>query len=271
MVAIVCQMDKSDLDRDIQSYYSHHFDEGSRLTTRSLQGVLEFVRTQEFITDRVAAGSRILDIGGATGTHAAALAAAGHEVVLIDPVQSQIELAAQHGTFTAQVGDARHLDFADDTFDAALVLGPLYHLASADDRQRCLREAARVVAQGGHVFAAAIPRFSRHAAESLARDVPHPYPAEWIDLLEFGRPTRFGRFPAGHFHTGEELLDELRSCGLDNVEVHAIEGAAGLPLEMINDHNPELLAAALTIVRHTGSIPGIRDISNHLMGIGTVP
>lgn len=264
-------MEQSDIDREIQSYYSHQFDEESRLTTRSLQGELEFIRTQELVTGRIAVGSRILDVGGATGTHAAALAAAGHEVVLIDPVQSQVERAARHGSFTAQVGDARQLDFAADTFDAALILGPLYHLISSDDRQRCLKEAIRVVVPGGQVFAAAIPRFIRHAAETLAEDVPHPYPAEWINLLEFGAPTRSGRFPGGHFHTGEELTDELRHSGLESVEVYAIEGVAGLPLETMTGDNPELLAAALTIVRETGAIPGIRDISNHMMGIGTVP
>lgn len=263
-------MDQSAVDRDIQSYYSRAFDEDSRLTTRSSQGKLEFIRTHELITDRIAAGSRILDVGGATGIHAAALAAAGHEVVLIDPVRSQVDLAARYGTFTAQVGDARQLQFADDTFDVALVLGPLYHLISTEDRHQCLREAARVVVPGGQVFAAAIPRFIRHALENLGEEVPHPYPPERVSLLEFGTPTGVGRFPGGHFHTGEELADELRRGGLENVEVHAIEGAAGLPLEMITDDDPELLAAALTIVRRTGTIPGIRDISNHMMGIGTV-
>ncbi|MFD5214814.1 methyltransferase domain-containing protein [Microbacterium sp. NPDC058345] len=54
----------------------------------------------------------------------------------------------------ASVADARELPFADAAFDAALLLGPLYHLASSTDRRAALREAHRVVRTGGHVLAA---------------------------------------------------------------------------------------------------------------------
>ncbi|MEO5853813.1 MAG: class I SAM-dependent methyltransferase [Nocardioides sp.] len=203
--------------------------------------------------------------------HAAALAAAGHRVTLVDPVEAQVLAARQHGTFTAQVGDARRLELDDDTFEAALLLGPLYHLRSPEDRRSCLREAARVVTPGGLVFAAAIPRLARHAAVTLATALPHPYPQEWVDLLEHGTPTPGGRFPAGHFHTAEELEAELVAAGLGNVEVCAIEGVAGLALEQVPDDDPELLGAALTPVRRTGHLPGLRDLSNHLLAVGRVP
>lgn len=263
-------MDQAGIDAAIQTYYGQQFDEHSRLTTRSVQGQLEFVRTQELVTGRITEHSRILDVGGATGVHAAALAEAGHHVVLVDPVEEQVRLARRHGTFAAQVGDARALDFAADTFDAALLLGPLYHLCSREDRRRCLEEAARVVVPGGRVFAAVIPRFTRHAVVTLGEDVPHPYPQAWTDLLEHGTPPTGGRFPGGHFHTAEELGAELVEAGLGEVELHAVEGVAGIALEQLPGTDRELLDAALAIVRRTGHLPGIRDISNHLMAIGTV-
>ena len=263
-------MDQATLDAAIQAYYASQFDESARLPRRSAQGVLEFVRVQEIIADRLDPRSRILDIGGATGIHAAPLAAVGHHVTLIDPVESQVREALRHGTFAAQVGDARRLDFDDNAFDAALLFGPLYHLRSPEDRRACLREAVRVVAAGGLVFAAAIPRFFRHADVTLAGDIPHPYPKEWIDLLEHGTPTPGKRFPAGHFHTAEELEAELLEAGLRDVELCAIEGLAGLALEQFEGDDPELLAAALTLARKTGHLPGIRDITNHLMAIGRV-
>ncbi len=264
-------MEQATIDEAIQSYYGHQFDESARLTTRSAQGVLEFLRVQEIIGARVAPRSRILDIGGATGIHAAPLAGAGHRVTLIDPVQSQVSAAAGHGTFATQVGDARRLEFEDDAFDAALLFGPLYHLRSAEDRRACLAEATRVVRTGGLVFAAVIPRFIRHAVVTLAEDIPHPYPQEWIDLLEHGTPTPGGRFPAGHFHTAEELEGELLAVGLVDVELCAVEGVAGLALEQLPDDDPELLSAALTLARKTGHLPGIRDNTNHLMAVGRVP
>jgi SAM-dependent methyltransferase len=264
-------MDQATIDAAIQAYYGNQFDESARLTTRSAQGALEFIRVQEIITDRIGPRSRILDIGGATGIHAAPLADAGHRVTLIDPVEAHVVGAEQHGTFAARVGDARHLDIGDDTFDVALLFGPLYHLHSPEDRRTCLREAARVVASGGLIFAAAIPRFIRHAVVTLAEDIPHPYPKELIDLLEHGTPTPGGRFPGGHFHTAEELETELLDVGLRDVELCAIEGVAGLALEQIRGDDPELLSAALTLARKTGHLPGIRDMTSHLMAIGRVP
>src|SRR4029453_15161994 len=48
----------------------------------------------------------------------------------------------------------------DGSYDAVLLLGPLYHLPERDDRLRALREARRVVKPGGPVVVAAISRFA---------------------------------------------------------------------------------------------------------------
>jgi SAM-dependent methyltransferase len=261
---------QTDVDARIQEYYSVQFTEAERLTVRSAQGRLEFERTQELVRAKAPAGARILDIGGATGIHAAPLAAIGHDVVLLDPVPSHVASAAAHGTFEALLGDARDLPFPDRSFDIALVFGPLYHLAARSDRLLALREAARVVRPGGWVFAAAIPRFTRYAMLSLGVRPSHPYPPEWVALLEHGLPAGNGRFPGGHFHTGEELADELIDAGLGDVTVCAIEGPAGPGLELLPETSEEVHQAALTLVRAVGHLPGIRDISNHIMGMGTV-
>lgn len=131
-------------------------------------------------------------------------------------------------------------------------------------------EKPRVVAAGGLVFAAAIPRFLRHGAVTLAEAPPHPYPQDWIRLLEHGTPPPGARFPAGHFHTAEELEQELVDSGLHDIELCAVEGVAGLALEQLHDADPELLGAALTLARKTGHLPGVRDMTNHLMAVGRI-
>ncbi|WP_169923393.1 methyltransferase domain-containing protein [Paramicrobacterium agarici] len=88
--------------------------------------------------------------------HARALQGRGLAVELVDPV-------------AAQVGDARDLPFADNEFDAALLLGPLYHLAGARERLTALTEAARVTRPGGVVFAAALSRTVAFQAATLGR------------------------------------------------------------------------------------------------------
>jgi SAM-dependent methyltransferase len=265
-------MDQPELDERIRAYYSEHFAEAERLTARSAQGRLEFERVQELIGARIPAGSRILDVGGATGVHAAPLAAVGHDVVLVDPVPALVEEAARRGTFQALVGDARDLRFEDDSFDVALLFGPLYHLASREDRLLALAQARRVVRAGGWVLAAAIPRLSRLAVLALAEPAPPPSvpPSAWTALLEHGEPPDWGRFPGGHFHTAEELEEELVHAGLVDIEVCAVEGPNGLAFEQLLEVDEDAHQAALRIVRSVGHLPGVREMTNHLMGIARV-
>lgn len=188
---------QEDIDARIQSYYTSVFDEHARLTTRSAQGPLEYVRTQEIIREHVSAGTMI-DIGGGAGVHARALVDAGYVVEVLDPVSRHVEQARALG-LNARVGDARELPFSAGSFDAALLLGPLYQLAAYTDRILALREAARVVGPGGFVFAPGLSRYIAFRQATLGRDVPEPYPGEWVSLAAQGKPADGMRFPAGHF------------------------------------------------------------------------
>lgn len=259
------------IDEAIQTYYGDRFDEGARLTTRSTAGKIEFLRTRELVADRLMPESRVADVGGGTGVHSSWLAAAGHRVRLLDPVPVQVERAAEVGTFQAEVGDARELPWPDDDFDAVLLLGPLYHLASAEDRRRALAEAVRVTRPGGLVFAAAIPRIVAFGSAWLGDDAPDPLPGALLALLEKGL-FRFDHipFPGAHFHTAEELIKELGSAGLAEVECEGLEGPAGLALEVRGTADDDLLEPALAIARRFGPVAGVRDLSNHLLGWGRV-
>src|SRR5205823_11366909 len=84
---------------------------------------------------------------------------------LVDPVATQVARVlespgARAGHITAEVGDARRLAFEEASFNAVLLLGPLYHLTERQDRLTALAGARRVVEPGGPVFAAAISRFA---------------------------------------------------------------------------------------------------------------
>src|SRR5207248_9529841 len=75
--------------------------------------------------------ARILDVGGGTGVHASWLAEEGHSVHVVDVTPRHVEnVRVELGPqgVTAELGDARELSLPDDSFDVALVFGPLYHL-----------------------------------------------------------------------------------------------------------------------------------------------
>lgn len=257
--------DQSDVDARIQTYYEDTFDESSRLTTRSAQGPLEFQRTQELILEYAPLG-RVVDIGGGSGVHAKTLRAHGYDMELIDPVRRHVDAARTAG-LAAHLGDARDLPFASATFDAALLLGPLYHLSASADRRLALVEAARVLKPGGVLIAAALSRYVAFGSVSLGQMPPARMPDDWASLVIDGAPGPSLRFPAGHFHTAEELHDEVEAAGFDVLEVVGVEGPAGLFLETIDEADEELLNAAMVIARAASSTPGIRDQSAHLIAV----
>ncbi|ROR97684.1 methyltransferase family protein [Salana multivorans] len=257
------------IDARILAYYGEQFDEDARLTTRSAQGPLERDRTQDLIRRHVA-GGRILDVGGGTGRHAAALVAAGYDVELVDPVPRHVDAARRAG-IAASLGDARDLARPDGAVDAVLLLGPLYHLARREDRLRALREARRVTRPGGVVVAAALSRLVAFAAVSLGRPTPVPFPEAWVRLLADGTPPEDLRFPAGHFHTEADLRLEVEDAGLAVREVVGVEGPAGLFLETIADADPRLADAAATLAEAAATTPGILELSAHLLAVAVVP
>ena len=270
------------VDGRVLGYYGAEFDESDRLVGRSGQGVLEFQRTQQIVRDRVRPGSRIIDIGGGSGVHAAALAERGDEVVLIDPVPRHVQAASTYDTFSAVLADARALPVDDHRFDAALLLGPLYHLVDRRDRLRAWREAIRVVRPGGWVFAAGISRLSAMAwvsviepAIALANtDVPTiraPMPDKWRRMIEEGTGGLGpAGFPGGHFHLADDLEREARDAGLRDVRTVGLEGPGAQALEVSRSHDPRLIAAARTLAEAYEAQPGLRDLSPHLMASGRV-
>src|SRR5206468_8904059 len=103
--------------------------------------------------------ARLLDVGGGPGTHAAPLARRGYRVHLVDPVPLHVGQARQAAGadpaagFTAALGDARALPTPDESQDAVMLFGPLYHLTEAAHRQQALGEAWRVLRPGGRLLA----------------------------------------------------------------------------------------------------------------------
>lgn len=171
----------------------------------------------------------------------------------------------------------------DDSFDAALLLGPLYHLVERRDRLRAWAEAIRVVRPGGWVFAAGISRLSAMAwvtviapavdrATSGAAAPRSPLPEKWRRLIEEGA-GELGPigFPGGHFHLADDLEAEAPEAGLEDVRVLGLEGPGSQAIEISRSHDHLQIAAAKTLAEAYESQPGLRDLSPHLLAMGRTP
>jgi len=254
-------------------------DENGRI--RSGLGQLEFVRTQAIVRRHLPPGElRIADIGGATGVHAEWLAEDGHDVRIFDVVPEHVQAAEQlakmSSHISAQLGDARQLPVADDTFDAALLLGPLYHLPVRDDRVLALREASRAVRSGGLVFVAVISRFaslfdSLEQGFLFGREGQKMVEQDLTTGQHRNADNTPGWFTTSYFHRPDELGQECRDAGLDVLAVVGVEGMASwqshLADRWADADDRELIVKSAELIEFEESLLGL---SPHLIAVAQV-
>lgn len=261
---------------EILEFYGETIDEADRLTS-SADGVLEMLRTQEILCRYLPSPpASVLDVGGGPGAHARWLIKDGYTVHLIDPVPRHVDQATATGA-SAELGDARALTAADNTYDVVLLLGPLYHLLDREDRLQALAEARRVVRPGGLVAAAAIGRYAslfEHTATTWL-GTKQPVREAVADILRTGihEPGRKG-FTAAYFHTADELSEEMTAAGLTGARVIGIEGPTWSTLKAAELHTGEqldtngpLFTAALEAARLAEEHPDLLAASSHMLAI----
>lgn len=256
------------------AWYRDHDDEAGRLGRP--MGRLEHARTMDVLARHLPPPpATVLDVGGGPGAYAVPLAGAGYEVALLDLVPLHVAQARDRAAVTgvtlasAQVGDARSLPYHDDTADAVLLLGPLYHLHEEADRIAVLKEAARVARPGAPVIAAGISRYAS-ALDGLRRELlSDPKFAAIVEAdLQTGRhdnPDDDPRyFTTAYFHEPGQLEAEARTAGLEAMATLAIEGPAAL-LEDVGERldDPERRMLLLDVLRRLEAIPSLCGVSWH--------
>jgi ubiquinone/menaquinone biosynthesis C-methylase UbiE len=263
---------------EIRSFYEQ-YDESNRLAASVFR--LEYTRTREILQRYLPQPPAvILDVGGGPGVYACWLAQCGYDVHLIDPVPLHLEQARQrsaqqpdHPIATFTPGDARRLDFAENSADVVLLLGPLYHLTARDDRILALREVRRVLRPGGVLCAAIISRFAS-ALDGLFQGLLHD-PA-FAAIIENDLHDGQHRNPTGslmyftesYFHRPEELAEEISQAGLQHERTVAIEGIGWLLQNFEEWWQDEMHRAnLLEIIRRLESESSLLGASAHLMGI----
>lgn len=93
-----------------------------------------------YIEKYISPGNRVLEIGAATGRYTHALARHGYTIDAVELVERNIEIFRQNTqpneSVTITQGNAMDLSsYPDNEYDITLLLDPLYHLYSPEDKQ----------------------------------------------------------------------------------------------------------------------------------------
>jgi|SRR5918994_566683 ubiquinone/menaquinone biosynthesis C-methylase UbiE len=113
----------------------------SKITTRAIDPLLDAAGVER--------GTRVLDLATGPGYAAARAAERGAHVIGLDFAPEMLELARRlHPELDFREGDARALDFEDESFDVVLGNFLMPHLS---DLPAAVREFARVTRPGGRV------------------------------------------------------------------------------------------------------------------------
>jgi ubiquinone/menaquinone biosynthesis C-methylase UbiE len=267
-------VEKTILEHTLEHYYSNG-KEKERLDTHCLEKDRSLRILRKLLP---APPAVVVDIGGAAGAYAFPLAALGYQVHLIDPIPLHIEQAKEHAKKSSvslasyAVGDARALNSEEGFADAILLFGPLYHLMTAEERQKALAESFRVLKPGGILFAVAISRFASLMDAMNKTTVAakiHKLGEELSTGLHWKTAAPDLKAPYLYFHEPSEFHAELIEAGFKDVVLKAIEGPVWQDelVAKLSEDSPswdKLLSLLETIEEE----PSLMGASAHIMGIG---
>lgn len=218
----------------------------------------------------------ILDIGGGPGRYAIALTQQGYSVTLLDLSQGNLDYARTRADEAdVQLADYIHgnaLDlslFADESFDAVLLLGPMYHLLDMEEREQAVKEALRTLKTGGCLFIAFLLRSS--FIRFLAKDFPalilndHERDAINTGILKPEPGEGFTDAYLAHHH---EIKPFMERWNLQMLDLISCEGLITMIDDKLNELTGEAWESWVTLNYAWAKDPAIHGMAEHLLYVG---
>jgi SAM-dependent methyltransferase len=242
---------------------------------------LEHDITWRYLSRYLPIAGSVLEIGSATGKYTIELARRGHPVTAVDLSKQQIErcrsqLAEERLLSDVEllVADARDLRGLENrTFDAVLLMGPMYHLVLEEDRTTALREALIHLNEGGVIMSSFVSRLG--IMGDLIKNIPH-----WIERRsEVESILRHGRDPAdkprggfrGYFATVSEIAPLHESVGYETILVAGLEPAISADDDIYNNLPGNQKQLWLDLLDEMSTDVSTIGASRHLLYVGLKP
>ena len=268
---------KSTMDdlTDIRAFYNTGWEtEADRLAHRQLEADI----TWRYIDWYLPSKGRILDVGFGTGFYSFPLADRGYQITAVDlsdEFVSRCRALADELGFSNQIdfrtGDARILEQVPrGSFDAILLLGPMYHLVLKEDRMAALQSAYDCLKPGAVILSAWLSRFGNFG--NFIKKNP-----SWIEnrdevrwLIEKGRRPDHaprGSF-RGHFSRLEEIAPIHETVGFHTLQIAGIEPAISADDESYNRLEGKTRELWLDLLFEISAEQSIVAASRHILYVG---
>ena len=272
------------IDENVLSGYNSGI-EYNRLRTDL--GLIEFERTKELLLENLPKPPAVIyDIGGGYGEYSWWLASLGYEVHLFDISETNITMSYRLGenypgiSLAAQeISDARGLSRPNESADAILFMGPLYHIVEKEERLLALKECFRLLKRSGVLFTAAITPYATLLWATTVFGTKNNLLEEeaFIKMVERElldgehiKPlnSNYKGMGRSHFHSAEELKNELSEGGFGSHVVHGVVGCAWLA-QNIDElwKNPVSREALMKTVRMMDTRDDIMGLSTHILAV----
>jgi ubiquinone/menaquinone biosynthesis C-methylase UbiE len=272
-------MEKSQLQASVAQHYNSNqiFNyESVRLTEYS---PIEFALTTRYLNKMILDGAIVVDVGVGTGHYAESLAKRDCTLYLVDISQRLLETAYQRlkncnrefqvlGRYNISATTLEPLKA--EIGDAVLLLGPLYHLCSLEERKRAVAEAARVLKPNGIIFAAGInhlayfrEQFRSHAQQGLSRQ------QFYQQFLKNGNTDPVNTPPLGYAHlTTSREFSQLFAASFEQITLIGVESFTAPFPTAANELSGQELEAWVDLADVTGTTPEGLGMSDHFLYIG---
>jgi ubiquinone/menaquinone biosynthesis C-methylase UbiE len=264
--------------KNVIDYYGK-FDEWGRLDREPI----EFTVNWHYMKKYLPRDGHILDNGAGPGKYAMELAKLGYRVTLSDLTPNLVELAKEKASELGLVDmfsgfhalNATSLEgISDATFDASLMLGPLYHLQVEEDRVAATRELYRVTKNDGIVFVAFQSRMRMLLTSLLFPNAwkPNDNMAAIEHFIEEGifNHTDAGRFTGAYYYNVEDIKPFMESQGFETLDLIGSSNLGALLSQEQKQYWTDRgeKDAFIELLIRLARDPSVLGVSSHLLYIG---
>jgi len=241
---------------------------------------VEYAITTRHLRRWIRDATTVIEVGVGGGLYSEILARQGHQLCLVDVSAKLLDAAVERlrarglekQVIRVERASATNLDcFQDGAFGVVLMLGPLYHLLTPDERRQAVGEAGRVLKPSGVLFASGINRLAY--LRDLFRESPENILARRNFIGQFLQDGNLNPEiapPIGHAHL--TTVDEFRDLFADDFKEMAMVGveAFSSPWQVkLNELSESQAEAWLDLIERSETLmPDALGMADHFLYVG---